>query len=129
MKRKKFSEQAIEATAAFLKEKGFINDQDFTRLWIASRIKKPLGIRRIRQELRSKGIDADSIEQQFADLKETYSEEEVVREIVRRKMDALTRLAPLIAKRRLYAYLLRRGFSPDIVIEALSKIRCTDPLL
>jgi regulatory protein len=123
LKNKKFSDKTVEATLRFLEDKKFIDDEDFTRLWIASRLKKPLGMRRIARELRLKGISGSTLEKHAAALTETYSEEKAVDEIIIRRMAAHKNEDPQKAKRRLYAYLLRRGFSPDIVTDALAKVR------
>ena len=65
LKRKKFDEKVIRATIAFLKEKRFLNDNEFARAWIDYRLKKPLGFRLIQQELRRKGVDKKIIEEQL----------------------------------------------------------------
>jgi regulatory protein len=54
LKRKKFSQEIVFKSIAFLKEKKFLDDDCFARNWINSRIKKPLGLRRLRKELISK---------------------------------------------------------------------------
>lgn len=120
LQRKGFGPQTIEDAVGFLKQKKFLDDDAFAKLWISSRIKKPFGMRRIRQELRIKGIDTQTIDKRFADLKGVYSEERVIDEIVRKKLDSQEKDGLQAAKRRLYAYLLRKGFSPDKVIDALS---------
>lgn len=121
LKKKKFDEAIIRQTLAFLKDKNFINDADFTKAWIESRIKKPLGFRRLKQELNLKGVDKEIIDSSIAQVKEDYHEEEVVQKIVRRKFKKLSGIDPKKAKARIYGYLLRRGFSADTVIEALNQ--------
>jgi len=46
----------------------------------------------------------------------------VVRDIARKKINAYRNIEPVKAKRRVFSYLLRRGFSPDIVIDAINQI-------
>ena len=72
LKKKKFDEEIINETISFLKNKGFIDDQLFAKAWIESRIKKPLGLRKIRQELNLKGIDKQIIDSQIGEIKEKY---------------------------------------------------------
>jgi regulatory protein len=121
LEKKKYDRQAIAQVISFLKEKGFLNDEEFARAWIESRIKKPLGLRRLRTELKLKGIDNDIIDRQIERIKEEYSEEAVVGKLVRERSAKLRGLDPQKAKRRIFSYLLRHGFSPDVVIDALSK--------
>ncbi len=62
LKKKKFDSKIIDETAAFLKDKDFINDNNFAHLWLESRLKRPLGLRRIKEELRQKGIAREIID-------------------------------------------------------------------
>ncbi len=122
LKNKKFTPEVIRQTIDFLKDKGFIDDHYFARAWVEARIKKPLGIRRLREELKIKGIDKDIISDIIGQIKENYQETEIVSALIQERLKKLTNIDPLKAKRRTYAYLLRRGFSPDIVIDVLNRL-------
>lgn len=122
LKNKKFALQIIEETLSFLKDKAFVDDNHFARAWIESRIKRPLGIRRLKQELQIKGIDKEIIESQINEIKKNYPEEDVVTRIIKEKLEKTKGSDPQKAKRRIYAYLLRRGFSPGIILEAMSQL-------
>jgi regulatory protein len=104
MKRKKFAPETIERAITFLKEKKFIDDAIFAKAWMESRLIRPLGLRRIQQ------------------AKETYSETDTIKEIARLKLSKLKGVEPRAAKRRVYAYLLRRGFSPDAIYEVINQL-------
>lgn len=119
LKRKQFDQKTIAKTITFLKEKKFIDDKLFAQEWVNSRIKRPLGLRRLRQELKLKGISEDIIEYQLNKIKKDYPEKEIVSEIARTKLKKLTGIDPEKAKRRTFAYLFRRGFSPEIITESL----------
>jgi regulatory protein len=123
LKKKKLDEVVITATIAFLKEKRFVNDDDFAKAWIESRIKKPLGLRRLKEELKRKGVAPQIIARYLDEVRTDYREDIVVSDIIRQRTSMLKGIDPLKAKRRLYAYLLRRGFSPDIVIDCLERLR------
>jgi len=122
LKKKGFPEQVIKQTITFLKEKSFIDDNLFAKSWIESRLKRPLGLRRIREELRLKGLDKEIIESKINQAKKDYSEEDYVRKIAQDKFDKLKGAEPYTAKRRVYALLLRRGFSPEIVIDVVNQL-------
>lgn len=123
LQRKKFDKEVIERTVTFLKNKGFLDDKLFARAWIESRLKKPFGLRRLTQELKMKGIPPAIIEAQAAQLKKAYCEEEVVERLACEKFSKLRSIEPLKAKQRIYAFLLRRGFSPGIVQEKIRKLK------
>jgi regulatory protein len=123
LKKKRFDAKIIEETLSFLKEKGFIDDAYFARVWVESRIRKPLGIRRLKQELKLKGIDSGIIESQISEIKKSYPEDKIVSRLVEEKLDRLKGIDPQKAKKRVYSWLLRRGFSPEIIITAISNYK------
>lgn len=122
LKRKKFSEEVIKDVVASLKEKGFLDDDFFAKSWLKERIKKPLGLARLAQELKIKGINKEIIDSSLKEVKKDYNEAEVVAGIVKYKLDKLRGIEPQKRKARIYSYLLRRGFSPDIVIDKVNQI-------
>jgi len=121
MSRKKFPNQVIRETIDFLKEKKFIDDTVFARAWVASRWQKAIGPRRLRQELRLKGIDKELIAQSLEGLSESSSQREAIRDIAQSRLARMKGLDPRTARRRLYAYLVRRGFSPDEILDCLTE--------
>jgi regulatory protein len=120
LKRKKFDAATIKKVLEFLKEKDFINDKDFAKSWAESRLKRVWGLKKIKEELKLKGIAQDTIDNQIAEIKKSYCEKEIVSEIIEKRTKRLKGIEPEKAKRRIYAYLLRRGFSQDVIIEALN---------
>lgn len=118
--KKGYTAGAIEQAVGFLKEKNFLNDEQFARDWIESRLKRSLGLRKIVAELRLKGVAKPVIDAGIEKIKEDYSEEDTIRRIVRVRFDPSG--DPLKEKKRLYAYLLRRGFSPETVNEIISEL-------
>ena len=123
LKKKKFNSEIIESTVSFLKDKGFIDDNYFAKTWIESRIKKPLGIRRLKAELSIKGINKAIIDTQINEIKKSYPEEDIVGGIAKDRLNKLKGIDPQKAKKRVYAYLLRRGFSPEVVIDVLNQMK------
>lgn len=115
-----FEDSVIRETVAFLKERSFIDDTAFARAWIDSRLKRPFGLRRIKEELRAKGIDKSIIEANLNRIRQDYSEEKVVTEIAAGRLSRLKGLEPQKAKRRVFSYLLRRGFSPEVISDTLA---------
>ena len=122
LKKKKFDTQIIENVVSFLKDKGFINDNYFAKTWVESRIKKPLGLRRLKEELKIKGIDKEIIEERINEIKKNYPEEEIIASIARERLKRIKDIDPQKAKKRIYAYLLRRGFSPDIILDVVGQL-------
>jgi len=122
LKRKNFDQGIIKETLSFLKSKSFIDDSIFAREWIEARLKKPLGILRLRQELGLKGIDEKIIDSALLQIKEDYSEQVIVKALALARLAKLKDLEPNKAKQRIYGYLLRRGFSPEVVIDTIKQL-------
>jgi regulatory protein len=122
LKLKGHAPEAIKSTVSFLKEKGFLDDNVFAREWILSRLKKPYGSRRIAQELRAKGIDKTIIERQLHEAGADDSQEEAVACLAKSRLARLKSMDPIAAKRRVYAYLIRRGFGPEVASEVLNQL-------
>ena len=68
LKQKGFPEEGIRQTLDFLQECQLLDDREFARMWAESRAKRPLGLRRIKQELKAKGISRDLTEQVIKQL-------------------------------------------------------------
>jgi regulatory protein len=118
--KKKFNPEVVRATLAFLKEKSFIDDRGFAKLWMESRLKKPYGLRRLVAELKIKGVDNKIIDERVSEIKDKYCEKDVVACLARERFEKLKGIDPVKAKRRVWAYLLRRGFSPEIVMDVIT---------
>jgi regulatory protein len=122
LKQKRFDPRVIKEAISFLKDKGFLDDAEFARSWISSRAKKPLGPRRLRQELRLKGVDKEIVDTELSRLNQDYPQQEIVARIARTRFEKLRGLEPDKAKRRIYEYFLRRGFSIDVIQDALEQL-------
>ncbi|MCU0651258.1 MAG: recombination regulator RecX [Candidatus Omnitrophica bacterium] len=121
MKQKKYPAEIISRTIDFLKEKKFINDEIFTRAWIDSRLKRSMGMRRVKNELKLKGVPGAIIDRSIGEAKENYSEDETVADLIKHKMHSMKDIDPRKAKERLYAFLLRRGFSSEAIMDNLNR--------
>lgn len=117
LRQKGFSEGLSQETINFLKDKKFIDDRVFARGWVNARLRRPLGLRKIKQELIQKGLDKEIIESSLFQAKEHYNEGQIVSQLAQQRFSRLKGIDPLKAKMRVYAYLMRRGFAIDIVRE------------
>lgn len=115
LKQKGFSEELSQDTVNFLKDKEFIDDRVFAKGWVAARLRRPFGLRKIRQELMQKGLDKEIIDHSLSQVKEHYNESQIVSQLAQQRFSKLKGIELLKAKARVYAYLMRRGFSPDII--------------
>ena len=94
----------------------------FAQNWISSRLKRPFGINRIRQELITKGVDKQIIQEEIEKLFIDYGEEEIVCALAKRQSSKYKNIEPNKVKNRVYGYLMRRGFNTDSIIKAVQKL-------
>lgn len=117
MKQKGFDQDVIAGVISLLTEYNYINDTDFVRVWVKNRcLLKPMGKRRLSQELYQKGVAKEIIAAELTRLSPEM-EYGMARKIVDRKL-ARGKVEP----RRLYSFLLRRGFSPDVINKILLEL-------
>jgi regulatory protein len=114
--RKGFSPEIVSSTLQRLAELKMVDDAGFARRFAEDRISiGHKGKWRVRGELLKRGIDRKQIDEAIAEAPdETAAAKEVAQKYVSRNR----RLEPDILKRRLYAFLARRGFSPDTIRRA-----------
>jgi regulatory protein len=110
----------IDRVIEELKEKNLINDEKFAESWAQSRIaNRPMGKFLLRRELLQKGIKKETIEQV---IKEAYSQEnetELAKNLLRKKSRMYKNPEDVKTKKRMADFLLRRGFSYEVVRQAV----------
>lgn len=121
--KKEYSEEVIAATVERLLEKGYLNDEEFARMWMAERSRfRPRAARALRFELRQKGVDNEIIDTVLVDL----DEEQAAWDAVQSKLDRWRQLDEHEFKKKLSGYLGRRGFGYHIVRTVLDRVKEMD---
>lgn len=97
-----------------LVEKGYIDDEKFTRYWVENRsLTKGASRRKLQAELRAKGVESTIIER-FLSESDRSDDDELQKVIVKKR-------ARYPDKQKLMQYLARQGFSYDDISAALDK--------
>ena len=122
LKLKHFSDEIIDDAVMYFAQLGLIDDRQFASTWIASRLNKPFGARRIHHELTDKGIERNIIEDEIKHAQESFCEEDIVFDLARARRMKYEGLDPQKVKRRLFGYLSRRGFSPESIYKAINRL-------
>ena len=99
-----------------------LNDRVLAGIWIRYRLARPFGFKRIITELKAKGIDEDLIAEAVGQAKEEYDEPDVILSLAKRRAERLVGIDPVKKKKRVFDFLLRRGFSVDMAMKAIKKI-------
>lgn len=96
-----------------LVEKGYIDDEKFTRYWVENRnLTKGASRRKMQAELRAKGVESGIIERHLAES--IRSDEDEIEKIIAKKRNRYP------DDQKLMQYLARQGFSYDDIKQALS---------
>ena len=132
-----YREDLVTAALERLGDLGMLDDRAFASAWVESRDRaRPRGERALRQELRQKGIDAETIGRTLADRRGPGGEEYPValppdeiaaRRLLARHAAALARVTdPRARRQRAYALLARNGFASEIAA-ALAREATAEP--
>jgi regulatory protein len=116
LKEKGIDEKTAEEAILWLKQEGLLNDSRFARQWVEGR-KERYGRIRLFRELLKKGVEGETARQAVSLLSD---EEELnsALEIGRRRLASISPDDPH-RREKLASFLLRRGFSWEIVEKAL----------
>lgn len=109
---------AIAAAVERLQRLGFLDDEAYARNLARSRVVSGgVSKRRIGQELQRRGVSRDVADEAIADTLEEVEldEEGAARMAAEKRMRALRSYDASTQKQRLYAFLARRGYAPDVI--------------
>ena len=125
LRKKDIEPHIIEAVVTRLKHAKLLDDREFAHYWVDNRTRfNPRGLRGLRYELRQKGIASAIID----DVLATVDVESAARKAATKGARRLSNLNPRDFRRKLQAYLNRRGFSysviKPVVEEKLEEAHC-----
>jgi regulatory protein len=115
--RKGFSPDIVSHTLQRLAELKMVDDAGFAKRFAEDRITiGHKGKWRVRGELLKRGLDRQQID---AAMEHAPDETAAAKEVAQKYVSRNRRLEPDVLRRRLYALLARRGFSPDTIQRAM----------
>ncbi len=119
LRKKETADDIIELVTARLRQRGYLNDAAFGEQWVASRSRsKPKGVRALRYELRQKGLSDADIDAALVAL----DEESLAWQAVENKLPRWQSLDVRTRRKKISAFLARRGFNYDVISATLAKI-------
>ena len=126
LREKDVEEQVIESVIERLTRAGLLDDREFARYWVENRAQfKPRGARALRQELWEKGVPNAVV----AETLEGFDAESAARRVAEAGARRMAHLDPRDFRRKLSAYMARRGFSYEIIsplIEEMLETVCCE---
>ena len=117
LKQNGYTDYMIDQALAYVKSFGYINDSGYTERFIMSRMKKK-SKKEIYAALCQKGIDKETIDQALEECYAEEDEKEAIKDLIRKKRFDVEN-ADYKEKEKIYAYLMRKGFSYESVRQVL----------
>ncbi|MCC6177789.1 MAG: regulatory protein RecX [Chloroflexi bacterium] len=112
----------VDVAIGKLRDIGLVDDAAFAHYWVEQRqTHRPRGARLIRQELRQKGVDAETTAEALSEDGGDV-EAEGAYQAARRKAESLRRLDERTFHQRLGAFLQRRGFDFETTRTVVSRL-------
>jgi regulatory protein len=116
-----YEDEVIAAVTTDLERIGLLNDEEFSALWVESRSRsKRLGRMRLSAELRQKGVSKDVVDEAVGEISEE-SEVASATELAQKRLKP-EEYEDLSARRRVAAYLRRRGYNWEIIEQVFQKL-------
>jgi regulatory protein len=115
----------VDAAIARLQEQGLLDDTAFAQAFTRAKV---LGAnqsrRRVQQELARKGVSRAVTDAAIDTVfdEEGVDQREIVEQAARKKLRTLRTLEPPVRRRRLYAFLARRGYDSDDIRRAMETV-------
>lgn len=120
---KGYPPEIIDVVVEDLRRTGNIDDAKFARLWVESRMhSNPMGDVVLRHELKAKGVADPVIEAALEEKAKNYDEYELAAEMAAERFKRFKKLDRRKALKRLYDFLIRRGFKYDTVQRVVENV-------
>ncbi len=123
--RKGEPKELVDRAVARLQEQGLLDDAAFAQSFTRARV---LGAqqsrRRVQQDLARKGVARTVSDAAIATVfaEEGVDQRDVVVQAARKKLRSLVKLDPVVRRRRLYAFLARRGYDGEDIRQAMEAV-------
>ncbi|MFL5607798.1 MAG: regulatory protein RecX [Gemmatimonadaceae bacterium] len=123
--RKGEAKELVDAALGRLKEQGLLDDAAFAQSFTRAKV---LGAqqsrRRVQQDLARKGVARQVTDAAIATVfeEEQVDQREIVELAARKKLRTLTKVDPTVRRRRLYAFLARRGYDSEDIRRAMEAV-------
>ena len=112
---KGYPKNIIAQLILWLENNNYINDELFAKMWAQFRLQnKPIGRYKLNQELRLKGIKQDIIQKVIDKTYNEIDELTLARNLIKEKIVSSKIKNIRIDPKKLYNFLLRRGFSGEV---------------
>lgn len=121
------NQEIVDEVIEKLKEYNYLNDEQFATSFAASKIRqKPVGKRRLQQDLYKKKLDNTIIEKAIETAFEETPEEEIIDRAVAKRLRIKGKPETQKDQKNFFAYLMRQGFEYDLIRKKMDEIKRID---
>ena len=120
-----YTNVVIELVIYKLEKENLLDDQDFSELWVQNRIGK-YGVRRIRQELRHKGIPEETADEALSRVSDEQQLKNATVLAEKAWLKTKSGEDPRKSRQKIIASLVRKGYSWDIATQAVDSASQTE---
>ncbi len=123
-----YDEREAARAISRLIDRGYLDDIRFARDWATSRAcGKHYGRRRLKSELAARGVAGEIIDEQLSEICSESEEERRAFEAAKEKLKKMSAVEDAVKRRRVAAFLLRRGYDADIAFRVSKALLRTSP--
>ncbi len=127
LRAKGFQSNLVSRVVEELKNYGFINDLEYARNFVLNKSRsKTLGVLALKRELLSKGLSNEIIDEVLSERESLIDEFEIALDLAQRKLKQIKSLKRRNErnkyKRRIYEFLLRRGFKLETINRVMREV-------
>ena len=123
--RKGEPKELVDRAIVRLTEQGLLDDTAFAESFTRAKVVgAQQSRRRVQQDLARKGVAREVTDAAIATVfeEEQVDQREIVEHAARKKLVSLRKLDPAVRRRRLYAFLARRGYESDDILAAMDAV-------
>lgn len=109
----------IDKVLVRLKKYKYINDREFAKWWLTSRVHEKKGPKAVKYELFKKGIDKETIE---LTINNFPNQKALAAKAIEKKLARWQKLPNFELKKKVYQFLGSRGFDFDVINEIFAQL-------
>ena len=116
--------ETVEQVIARLRELNYLNDAEYATSFASTRLSlKPLGPTRLRRDLQRRKLSRETVESALSEAYAERSEEQLLTIAINKQIRLKGYPGDRNGWTRLLAYLIRRGFSYDLVVNKIREVK------
>jgi regulatory protein len=120
---KEFAREIIEATIARLRDEKWLDDDRFAAAYVRTRVRKGIGLLRVKRELIAAGVESDTIARALDESLPDHDERAAALISARKRLAVLRRRDDdALIREKLVSYLFRQGYDSSMAMEVVREL-------